>query len=327
MDTTYSCSTEEPCAACGTCPQSDGEDITLAIGQHVPAYADFLANSGFRTSSVATMIRSLTAVIRECDPPTPAGLIAYCERRGLARGTHYQYFAVVAGFMRWAFDRALIDHDPFSTARRPAKQRYVARPASDRDVELILRYAREPVWSWAIFALYAGLRCCEVADVCGRHLMERSGGGWDLFIPNGKGGKEARVPAHPAIVALLYNAPRGQLFPDTTARHVSERARAEFARIGVRARMHSLRHTFATELYRATHDVLTVQQALRHENLNTTANYIAFDTERLHDAVIGLTIGGAARVAGHVAGDKHDDRHERDRDLDGHVDAGQLRQP
>jgi site-specific recombinase XerD len=76
-----------------------------------------------------------------------------------------------------------------------------------------------------------------------------------------------------------------------TASKVSQRANAEFRRIGAQCRMHELRHAFATELYRQTRDVLTVQHALRHEQLETTARYIAFDDDAVSSAISGLAFG------------------------------------
>ncbi len=46
------------------------------------------------------------------------------------------------------------------------------------------------------------------------------------------------------------------------------------AKIGLRFTPHDLRHTFGTELYRATHDLESVRIALGHSSLDTTLIYM-----------------------------------------------------
>ncbi|MEM7232840.1 MAG: tyrosine-type recombinase/integrase [Planctomycetota bacterium] len=48
---------------------------------------------------------------------------------------------------------------------------------------------------------------------------------------------------------------------------------------------HSLRHSFATDLYRKTGDVLLVKEALRHRSITSTLVYVRFDENRLRRAL------------------------------------------
>lgn len=50
---------------------------------------------------------------------------------------------------------------------------------------------------------------------------------------------------------------------------------------------HSLRHTFATRLLRKTGDILVVQKALRHRNIESTLRYAALDDRRVREAIEG----------------------------------------
>ena len=47
------------------------------------------------------------------------------------------------------------------------------------------------------------------------------------------------------------------------------------------ATFHSLRHSFATLLYSKHHDLVLVQEALGHADINTSRIYTHFDTSRL----------------------------------------------
>jgi site-specific recombinase XerD len=48
---------------------------------------------------------------------------------------------------------------------------------------------------------------------------------------------------------------------------------------------HALRHTFATHLLRKTGDILLVQKALRHRNIESTLRYAALDDRRVREAL------------------------------------------
>lgn len=62
---------------------------------------------------------------------------------------------------------------------------------------------------------------------------------------------------------------------------------AKRAGIGKRVHPHMLRHTFATELYTRTRDILLVQRALGHANINTTEIYTHVADSDLKKAMQG----------------------------------------
>jgi integrase/recombinase XerC len=107
----------------------------------------------------------------------------------------------------------------------------------------------------------------------------------------GKGGKTRRVPIHPALEPRLGRV-RGWAFPSpvrpgraVTPDYVSNR-------LGVVLPApwgpHSLRHRFATQAYRNTHDIRAVQQLLGHARPETTARYTLCDDDALMAAVLSV---------------------------------------
>lgn len=51
---------------------------------------------------------------------------------------------------------------------------------------------------------------------------------------------------------------------------------------------HMLRHSFATLLYQKSEDLVLVQEALGHADLNTTRIYTHFDKKRLLEAASAM---------------------------------------
>ena len=236
---------------------------------------------------------------------TPRDVRAYCEARDLSGWTRLVYWRTVRAFVLWTAlpepgsepaESSARDHagtrqrlaEVWAAARRPHEPGPRPRPVTDHDLGVLLERLDDPYRSWAILAAYAGMRRAEVARVRGDALT-RGPYGPEVRIEVGKGGHSASLPAHPLVIGVLEDAPRGRVWQYTPQR-LGLLASTEFRRVGVPATMHQLRSTFATRLYRATGDVRTVQQALRHSSLVTTIRYIGADQDRLAAGISRLTI-------------------------------------
>ncbi|MHB8541828.1 MAG: tyrosine-type recombinase/integrase [Candidatus Acidiferrales bacterium] len=102
-----------------------------------------------------------------------------------------------------------------------------------------------------------------------------------------KGGKHITLPVPRKLEELLDGIGPfqdgtpliTQILGKKTRTHDTMRRQWDAARkkagVGFDLRCHDLRRTLATNLYRITHDTRLVQQALGHENLQTTTSYLA----------------------------------------------------
>jgi integrase/recombinase XerC len=88
--------------------------------------------------------------------------------------------------------------------------------------------------------------------------------------------------AHPS--GPLITGPSGQ---PLTPRHVERRFREWKLLAGITrpASPHSLRHSFAMDLYRRTGDLALVKEALRHRNITSTLVYAHADQDRVRKAL------------------------------------------
>jgi integrase/recombinase XerC len=118
-----------------------------------------------------------------------------------------------------------------------------------------------------------------------------------------KGGGRERVFLNPGLVALLAHhlgetasqgacGPDAPVFRSKSGRRLGPRQiQLNFARSLAQAgiarpfSIHSLRHTFATRLYRKTGHLYLVQKALRHRQITTTEVYARVDDDAVRRAV------------------------------------------
>ena len=146
--------------------------------------------------------------------------------------------------------------------------------------------------------LDVGLRCGEALSLMVRDVEWTSG---RVHVKQGKGGKDRVLWLNEAALEELRRwraiAPEGvgYLFSTLKGDPLQSRyVRAMVARLAGKAGIdkrvspHTLRHTFATDLYRATKDIRLVQRALGHASITTTQIYTHVAAVDLEAALRGL---------------------------------------
>ncbi len=150
----------------------------------------------------------------------------------------------------------------------------------------------------ALFELIysCGLRISEAASllVSNLHLKER------LIIVHGKGDKERMVPfglsAKERLEQYIYEARPllvgSKIVPEVFVNYKGEpmsrkgiwkNFKALEAKTGVHAKVHTLRHSFATHLLAGGMDLRSVQELLGHSDLATTTIYTHVDDKQLRE--------------------------------------------
>jgi len=154
--------------------------------------------------------------------------------------------------------------------------------------------------------LEAGLRAGEVVSLRPDHLNMTT---CQLTIRNGKGAKDRILWIRDDLRDLIGSwlerrTPGAWLFPTRAGERVPTRyLRALVKRLAERASIpevervspHTLRHTFATDLYRETKNIRLVQKALGHADLSTTMIYTHIVDAELEEALRNFP--GAVPVA------------------------------
>lgn len=119
-----------------------------------------------------------------------------------------------------------------------------------------------------------GMRCAELAGCTADDL--RAG---PAVLVRGKGGRQRLVPV-PADVAVWLQA-RGSVWDGRTPGAVSLAYRRL---LGGQWGAHSLRHRYATRVYRATHDLESLRLLLGHASIATTQQYLTTEQDTLQAA-------------------------------------------
>lgn len=257
-------------------------DTPDAIGQ----YAAALRSQGYAESTIRTRLRLLIKLDVPPERATRDDVLRVISDADQASSRRV-YLACLRSSFRDMRDLGLLDNDPTHGIRTPSPARHQPRPLSDAEVASIMALGGR-IAAWTLLGTKAGLRASEVVNVRVDDL-EWTNRGWVLRV-KGKGGLEARIPAHPAIVDLLHSfeGVRGRIWP-INANTMSQAWSAAARSVGVRGRrFHDCRHTFATRLFAETGDIYTVSRLMRHANIATTQVYAQPDEARQFDAVSGL---------------------------------------
>lgn len=181
-------------------------------------------------------------------------------------------------------------------------------------------------WTMCVTMLDAGLRVGELTALKVEHLDRQ---GRRIIIRDGKGAKDRIVP----MTDRLYRALEDWLdrrteldgvddgcelvFPSQKgstidSRNVTRFVKREAKDAGIaeasRVSSHTLRHSFASDLYRKTGNLRIVQEALGHSSIQTTQIYTHIVNGELEDAVQGF------RTEAENEAETDDDQNEDDRE-------------
>lgn len=204
--------------------------------------------------------------------------------------TRYCWISHLHCFYEWAISEGRAEADPTGRIVRPKLRRLLPRPVGEGDLALALERAEGTMAAWLTLAAYAGLRVSEIArlDVPDVDMTTR------VLRVTGKGSKERIVPMHQLVEVELrhwlwgrrsgavFRRPRGGRYPGAM---VSREGSLYLASCGVDAKMHQLRHRFATQALEATGDLRAVQELLGHASPATTAIYTQVTAQRLRSVV------------------------------------------
>lgn len=233
--------------------------------------------------------------IGELTRATEAKVTRWLANPAWSTQTRATYHGHLHGYLLWALKSGLIEKDPLLNLPRPKVPKRSPRPASLETYARIMDVA-EPRWKIAsTLARYAGLRASEIARAQREDVDERQ------IRVLGKGGRTDVLPTHPAVWALVRDAPPGHLVLSVSGKPYSPAGISHA--FGTRMRhlglprplgLHMFRHLYATSLLRgrehggAGANLRVTQELMRHASPATTAVYTQVTDEERRLAVLSL---------------------------------------
>ena len=204
------------------------------------------------------------------------------------------------GFFHYLHEGGMIRTDPTRLVRRALASAPPPRALSQSDQDRLsaaMATASSPAArrDAALFSLMlrSGIR---VGSALALDIEDVDLDDGSLRLRSAKGGRHERVilsaKARDELREWIGGRISGPLFPSRdgerlSRRHVHRRFTAWLARAGIMrsASPHSLRHSFATDFYRRTGDLLLTQAALHHRSVASTLVYARIDEQRLRAAL------------------------------------------
>jgi integrase/recombinase XerD len=240
-----------------------------------------------------------------------SGLSKYLDKRRsfdrIDSRSAAKVISVLRSFFRFVVDESIRTDNPASVLeipRRPIRlPEVLSREAVERILDSVDSETPLGLRDLTIFELIysAGLRVSEAVSLNLRDLELPGEGTGGLARVRGKGNKERLVVFGEVAVFWLRrylkeSRPRlaghshsPALFIGRSGKRLSRKGiwknYARFSALaGTSSRLHSLRHTFATELLSGGADLRSVQELLGHSDLTTTQIYTHVDVSLLRES-------------------------------------------
>lgn len=209
-------------------------------------------------------------------------LAAISERRHLSPRTLNRIICSYSSFLRFLVAQGVIEANPVDRVERPKVGRAGVRCLKHGQVSRLLRSIEDPRDRLIVRIIYAtGVR---VSELCAMRADDVDLEDCVIRVV-GKGDKERFVflddATADAIGTYLDDRTTGPLFIGYGGKPLSTRTVQllfrRYASSGVTP--HTIRHSYASELYRRSHNLRVVQENLGHASIKTTEVYLHTDLE------------------------------------------------
>lgn len=250
--------------------------------------------------------------IKETDELTEGILRQFFMRgereRSWKAATVITYRKNLSPFFKWCIDRGHLNANPLIAIPTPPLVKNLPEYYSQAEMETIMYHVNmgaksdfERIRNVALFGVMAmaGLRKGELMDLRITDL-DWENGVIRIRAETSKSRTARSVPMCFRLRELLerYLQEREKRKVETIWLWVSYHGRGRFTtdglkhltqhiskRTGIRIKPHKFRHTFATQTYMGSNDILSVQRALGHKEITTTMIYTQVNQKQVHASI------------------------------------------
>ncbi|MDU9376996.1 Tyrosine recombinase XerC [Methanocorpusculaceae archaeon Sp1] len=209
------------------------------------------------------------------------------NERHLSPASLHQYDSVLSSFYRHLISQNIVDANPMDRVERPKIKDRELKYLRHKEVMTFIASLENPRDALLIRTIYAtGMRVSELCGLRAEHINFNE----QTIRVRGKGGKIRIVFCDPDTLAMIkdhldervegpvFLGNRGAAISPRTVQHIFNL----YAPAGITP--HKIRHSYASELYKRSHNLRVVQENLGHNSIQTTEIYIHTDLDERRKA-------------------------------------------
>lgn len=261
------------------------------------SYKDYLSLRNYSDRTLKVYTKSVSDFLNYCllheddkldFPEYVRQFLLSHQRRGVGWSSINLYYSAIRILSEKVLKRKWdVTHLP-----RPRQFKQLPRILSSNEVTRLIQSPRSLKHRTLIAFLYStGLRISEVTNI---KLKDIDSDRMELFVSQGKGGKDRIVIIAPCLMGILriyYKEYRPKIYlfegssghrryAASSIQKVVKRARVE-SKIEKPISPHTLRHCYATHHLEHGTDIVYLKEQLGHKDLMTTAKYIHLCRQRM----------------------------------------------
>ena len=204
------------------------------------------------------------------------------NERHLSAASIHQYDSALSSFYRYLIVQDLIEANPMDKVDRPKIKDRELKYLRHKEVMQFIESLENPRDALLVRTIYAtGMRVSEVCQMNAEHIDFEEG----TIRVRGQGGKIRMVFCDADTLAgikeFLNGRTNGSVFEGRNGASLSPRTVQHifslYAPPGITP--HKIRHSYASELYRRSHNIRVVQENLGHTSIKTTEIYVHTDID------------------------------------------------
>ena len=286
----------------GQIPLATGKNALAYINgnnaEQLRIYIEHLQLHAYSQSTIRTYRNEFAQLLQKlahikADDLLPMHLhryFVYCAVQGLSEHTLHSRMNAI----KYYYEQVLHRQKVFFDIPRPKKPLQLPKVLNDGELGRLFNALQNKKHKAILFTAYsAGLRVSEVVAL---KLTDIDSGRMQIMVRAAKGKKDRYVNLSPVLLDILRKyvsmQPRkptmylfesgqtGEAYPIRTVQQIFSNAKA-MARIGKEVGIHSLRHTFATNLLEKGTDIRYIKDLLGHFNIKTTERYLHVSRQKL----------------------------------------------
>ncbi|HJJ35883.1 MAG TPA: tyrosine-type recombinase/integrase [Methanocorpusculum sp.] len=209
------------------------------------------------------------------------------NERHLSAASIHQYDSALSSFYAYLLKQSLIEANPMAKVERPKIKDRELKYLRHQQVMEFIHSLPNPRDSLIVRTIYStGMRISEICAMQIEHIDFTE----ETVRVRGKGGKIRVVFCDHETLRLIrehisgrktgfvFEGRGGNAISPRTVQHVFE----QYAPEGITP--HKIRHSYATELYRYSHNIRVVQENLGHTSIKTTEIYVHTDLDERRNA-------------------------------------------